>query len=278
MYEPSCMSSEIFELVAQDDARFFVHKDILAHQSQPFKEATSGVWKESTERKILLKDWDAKTVGHLVQFLYTGDYKYPDPSSTEAEHPPVAEEKSVTKSSNELEIRVRTLAPFLECIVGSTPERSDPRMTDSAWLDRVDTSTFDFEETLLTHAKLYTLAHYKSIAALKALAQERLSGILLKLHPLACNLNPHLAMNIVNLATFVYANTDSLSNSAEPLRNILSHFVALNLATLYTNSAAAEIICRGGDFVGDVLGKLCRGRGGQIAPPGTRFINGFNVS
>lgn len=267
------MSSEIFELVAQDGARFFVHKDILAHQSQPFKGATSGGWGESTERKIILPDWDAETIGRLVQFLYTGDYQYADLSLPGVQKSPVVEEQLVPKSPKS---RSTTLASLQECIEGAMPEHAHLRMTDSEWLERVDISTFDFEKILLTHARVYALAHFKSIAALKALAQERLSGILLRLHPLHHNPNPHLAMNIVNLATYVYGNTDSLSNSQEPLRNIISHFVALNFATLQSDPAAAELMCNGGDFVRDFLAKLCKRLGDQIgegpAPPGTQFI------
>lgn len=278
MSGPSCMSSEIFEIVAQDDVRFFVHMDILAHQSEPFKEAISGEWKESTDRKIILQDWDAETVCRLVQFLYTGDYQYVDHSSSDVPLSPVVEEQSL----DEHELPPRALTSLQECIESVMPKRPNPRMTYSAWLESVDISTFNFGETLLAHAKVYALAHFKSIAALKALAQERLSKVLLRIHPLGYNNNRHLAMNIVNLATYVYGNTDSLSSSKEPLRNIISHFVALNFASLQTDSAAAEMMCNGEDFVRDFLAKLCGALGSGVgelpAPSGTRFITRICVS
>ncbi|KAL0639484.1 hypothetical protein Q9L58_001513 [Maublancomyces gigas] len=254
----SCMSSEIFELTAQGDVRYFVHKDILARQSQPFTDATNGVWKESTDRQINLRDWDAKTVGRLVQFLYTGDYKYTTSDTEEVGEQPASVSPAISELSE----------------LGAWPSRAPPRITDGTWLERVDTSTFDFEETLLAHAMVYSLAHYKAITALKALAQERLLRVLVALHPMAGN--PHLATNIVHLATYVYGNTDSLTNSAEPLRNMVTNYVVLNFPAWQAYPAAVEMMCGGGDFVRDVLAKICKQLGSPIglvmATPATRFV------
>lgn len=272
------MSSPIFELVAKDDVTFYVHKDILSHHSQPFNDAISGEWKESDERRILLPDWDATTVGHLVQFLYTGNYNYADPPTSDEAQKPVEPQQSAPKPKLG---RSGTLTPFPACVQGALLEQSCPPITDSVWLERVDTALFDFEEVFLEHAKVCTLAQFKSITPLKALAHARLSRILLKLHPLGRN--PHLATNLVSLATYVYANTDSLTSSEEPLRRIVSQYVALNFATWQEAPAAVQMMCDGGEFVVDVLGKICRRLGGGgvgrgLASPGTRYVVRFSVS
>lgn len=274
------MSSTIFELVAKNDVTFFVHKDILGHHSQPFKDATSGPWTESDDRKILLQDWDAKTVGRLVQFMYTGDYKYPDPSACVEPLTPVKKEEADTTPPPE-PLRSGALTPFSESVHGALHKHGSPSMSDTAWLESVDKATFDFEETFLAHAMIYSLAHYKSIAALEALAHDRLSRTLLQLHPLGCN--PHLPTNIISLATYAYANTDSLTNSEEPLRRTVSQYVAWNLSSWQREPAALEMMCNGGDFVRDVLRKVCRRLEGgvverELAPLGTRFISQFRVS
>lgn len=41
-------------------------------QSEPFKNAITGGWSETTECKLSLHEWDGETVGRLVEFLYTG--------------------------------------------------------------------------------------------------------------------------------------------------------------------------------------------------------------
>lgn len=270
------MSSTIIELVAKNNGRFFVHEGILSHHSQQFKDATSGPWKESQEHKILLQDWDEETVGRLVQFLYTGDYRYPNPSLPEKPRVGVAETEKVP-SAPEVG-RTGALTPFAECVRGAAWEHPGLPMTDASWLDSVNTAEFDFEETFLTHAKVYTLAQYKSIVALKVLAHERLSQTLLRLHPLGRN--PHLAANITSLSTYVYAHTDSLTSSEEPLRRIVSQYVALNFAAWQADPVAEQIMCDGGDFVKDVLRKICRRLGGtgiRLAPALTRYIAWFTV-
>lgn len=274
--QTSYMSSEVFELVAGGGVTFFVHKAILGHHSQPFKEATSGPWCETEEHNIQLSDWDSNTVGRMVQFMYTGDYTYPDPyAPIESE---VSDGGAESLSSTPPEPRRSgALTPFPQCVQGTLHEPAIPPMTDAVWLNCVDTAIFDFEETFLAHAQVYALAQYKSIAALKALAHDRLSRTLLKLHPLGPN--PHLAANILSLATYVYANTDSLTNSEEPLRRLISQYVAHNFATWQKDPAAVEMMCAGGEFVRDVLGKICRRLGGVgRAPPGTRYISRFRVS
>lgn len=267
------MSSEIFELTAQEDVRFFVHKDILARQSQPFADATNGLWVESTKRLINLKDWDAMTVGRLVQFLYTGDYKFTASDIQQDEEQPASESPEVS------ELCAGNIMPPLGPLLGAMPMRPPSRISDSTWLERVDTSTFDFGETLLAHAKVYSLAHYKAITPLKALAQERLSRVLIALHPMGGN--PHLASNIVDLVTYVYENTDSLANSAEPLRNMVSNFVVLNFSVWQAHPAAVEMMCGGGDFVREVLAKICKRLGRpielRVAAPATRYIESFGV-
>lgn len=275
----SYMSSTTIELVAKDNVSFFVHKGILGHNSKPFKDATSGPWAESYEHKILLQDWDEATVGRLVQFLYTGDYRYPGASSSpEKPLTDVGETESVPSAPDGL--RNSPLTPLAECVDGAGWKHHGLPVTYAAWLENVDTTEFNFEETLLAHATVYTLAHYKSIEALKALAHGRLSHTLLKLHPFRHNL--HLAGNIAILASYVYANTDTLTSSQEPMRRIVSQYVALNFEAWQVNPVAEQMMCRGGDFVKDVLQKICRRLGGGVylwglASGGTRYITGLRV-
>lgn len=62
-------------------SRLLVNKEVLAAQPQLFRNAITGVWKESSERKINPEDWDIEAARRLVEFLYTGNYSYPDPES-----------------------------------------------------------------------------------------------------------------------------------------------------------------------------------------------------
>lgn len=276
------MSSEIIELAAGDDTRFFVHRDILVYQSQPFSDALTGEWREATDHRIDMTDWDSETVSRLVQFLYTGDYHYPAPApvSPTPLQPKLADEPVPERTDEPSPLLNRPLTPLEKCVAVAMPPGIDDHVGDPPWLDeKTSPAGLNFKETLLAHAKVYVIAHYKSIAALKALAQRRLSTIILKLHPLRPD--PHLTMNIVDLVIYVYAHTDSLSNSEEPLRKIVSQFVAFNFSTWYTHPEAAGLMGDGGDFVKDVLSKMCRilqGATRNVASAGTQFIKGLRVS
>lgn len=103
---------------------------------------------------------------------------------------------------------------------------------------------------------MYALAHYKSIDRLRKLALKCLVIALSRIHPIEPD--SHLSLDIVDLATYVYTNTDHLSRSEEPLRKLVSQFSAWNLPALETREEVVELIGEGGDFAKDVIAKVCR--------------------
>lgn len=263
------MTSEVFELIAGDDVRFFVNKDILASQSKPFREATTGPWTEVTERKIDLKDWDSDTVARLVEFLYIRDYTYPDPlpltpktASTSGD--PAAGSPSsafvIPPNTNSEPDTSRPMTPPGEWLITTTPQASidsaSGPVSDADRLNQFPPAQHEFDDVLLAHAKVYALAHYKGVDLLRTLACKRLHLVLSRLHPLQPA--SHIAGNIVDFVSYVYANTDTLLNSEEPLRKITAQFVALNLTAFQTEPQAVELVGRGGDFVKDLMSKVCR--------------------
>lgn len=254
------MTSEVFELIADGDVRFFVNKDILGSKSKPFREATTGPWREAAERKIDLKDWDSDTVARLVEFLYIGDYPYPDPrplrpglESSGQDSEPAQPATEDPESDGD---RGRPLTPFGDCMRGSLVPHRDPSLTDSQRLEPFDPAEYDFEDLLLAHARVYALANYKAVDLLRRLALQRLHLALVRLHPVQPA--SHIPMNLVGFASYVYTNTDSLTRSQEPLRKLTSHFIALNMAAFQTEPQAVELVARGGDLVKDLMEKICR--------------------
>lgn len=278
------MTSEVFELIASDDVRFFVHRDILIAQSKPFREATTGPWEEAKERKIHLTDWNSDTVAQLVEYFYTNDYSYPDPihlnpdptPSVNALDPvvPGAEAPAVPPDPG------RPLTPFGEYFRASMPPERAMPLTDSERLQKFDPAQFDFENVLLTHAMLYVLANYKGIEKLQTLALKRLLLVLSRLHPLQPG--SHIARNVAEFAKYVYANTYCHSRSEEPLRKHTSHYIALNMGQFQSVTEGLELMAEGGDFIRDVMPKICRrlrdpepgiSSGGQ----GNRYISNIKV-
>lgn len=283
------IASDVFELTAQGQLRFFVHKDILASQSQPFQNATSGFWKEGSDRRIILEDWDGDTVGRLVEFLYTGDYQYPDPelvslgntsqtvSGEGSRHKPPASLGLRDFSSDPVVDLERPLTPLNRCLRYGL---SDGGVTDPKSLEYFEPSEYDYKEVLLTHAKVYALAHYKSVNLLRSLALKRLLMTLSRISPVQAS--SHIALNVIDLVNYVYAHTDALASTEEPLRRLVSQFAALNFTALHTRDEMAEFIAEGGDFVKDLMAKVCRRlkvveNGPEIDSKTCRFVSNIRV-
>ncbi|KAK7419798.1 hypothetical protein QQX98_003171 [Neonectria punicea] len=61
-------------VVTCDGQEFKVHGVILSAHSKYFATALNGKWKESSEKKIEIKDFDASVVEAMLRFMYSFDY------------------------------------------------------------------------------------------------------------------------------------------------------------------------------------------------------------
>lgn len=256
------ISSEIIELTAENgEKQFHVHKDVLISQSEPFRSAITGGWRETAERKICLDEWDGETVCRLVEFLYTGNYQYPDPvSSSKRDRVRGTTQRQLgaprPKRDEAKTGPNRPLTPLEECLDMCFSQKHDDG-ADWTKLEGFDPQD-DYEDTLLAHAKLYCLAQYKSVGALRTLALRRLFLILLKIDPLAPAPDCRAVLNFIDLVKYVYSNTDSLVASEEPLRKLVSQFAAHNIQALQSRQEMTDLMSDGGDFVNDLMPKICR--------------------
>lgn len=255
------MTSDIFELITDDDTRFYVHSDVLTSQSTPFHLAVTGPWKEATERRILLADWDTDTVSRLVEFLYTGDYAYPNPiplgDSLAPERSIAPKPENTTTGPAEAELDSnRPLTPFSTCLRNHLRPNRAPRVPDVQRLGPFDPAEFDYAAVLLAHARVYVLANYKAVEYLQTLALKRVQLVLSRLQPLITD--SQTTGNVAEFAEYVYANTSQLSVSEEPLRKITSLFIALNMVDFHSEGRAVALMAKGGDLVTDVMAKLRR--------------------
>jgi hypothetical protein len=110
-----------------------------------------------------------------------------------------------------------------------------------------------YAELLLAHAKIYVFAQYHLCSSLQSFALQRLVQVL---QCVDCS-QEHAAGEIALLARFVYDHTHSVSSGEEPLRKIVSHFVASHY-TLLMRSDLEELFSLGGDFTPDVGRKISR--------------------
>ena len=105
----------------------------------------------------------------------------------------------------------------------------------------------------MCHAKLYLLADYSCAQGLKNLCYQRLGTAMLHMS----NFLPDegITENVATLAGLVYANTTQKKRPLEPLRNLISSFVAAYSSEL-DGASMDNLIQEGGDFAVDLMRKL----------------------
>ena len=284
----SPFTAPTFEILAgPEQTRFVAHAGVL-EKSEKLKAVTCGNWKDGSECKIVLEDWDPKTVGRLLEWLYSGDYESPSP----AEAPHFDVESSGTRVS-ETTVPSKQGAD-LPCITPKKIEsargsnrpltslqhiyfdEASPNLarlyaeTFEPWAKRFeqDPSTLNFEATLLAHAKLYALADYMLLPALQAQAFDRLKAVLTVISPCPYTFYPAFRIpianlpvigNLVTLIQYVYANTTRLESKEEPLRELVSTFIVSNYDQFSDDGGLVQTFMeQGGDFHGDVHDKMRR--------------------
>lgn len=106
---------------------------------------------------------------------------------------------------------------------------------------------------LLAHAQVYTFAQYHLVSQLQTFALQRLMQVLMYLD---CT-QPHTVSGILPVMEHVYSNTVELKSHEEPLRKLLSQFVAIHYTDLMTGDFE-ELFGKGEDFTLDVARKIAR--------------------
>jgi hypothetical protein len=185
-------------------------------------------------------EWEESTVKRYLEWIYTGSYSVSECS--EYSETPQAEAGDRTTSEpavqrSQLDIH-RPLTPLSACFV-PLPTTGP----DDASLDKGDFSTVS-----IAHAKLYVLAQYTNTPVLENAALGRLHKILLQTAPIKSS---QIVESIVNLVEYVYANTNALVNSEEPIRRVVSTFCVVRFFELVGQPAFQKLQSEGGDFVVD---------------------------
>lgn len=117
-------------------------------------------------------------------------------------------------------------------------------------------ATHNYRLVFLAHAKVYALAQLQGVRALQNMALQRLSAVLVTIW--SVDHGSHLVQNIVELLDYVYTHTNTPADTEEPMRKVVSQFVALNFPALQSEEAMRTIMKQGGDLVGDLMEKVCR--------------------
>lgn len=247
--------------------------------------------KQASERKIDLGDWDTATVGRLVEFLYLGTYQCPDPTPITRERDSLLLEIRSVLPSLAPEVPPpstdRPLTPVSECLerfMSAPPKRND--VTAVERLAAFDPAQHDYRNVLLAHADVYHIAHFKGFNTLRTMALQHLLDTLSRMDPMTDSSGSHNIGGIVKLARNVYANIGRVENHEQPLRRLVSHFIASNFLVLKSAPDVVTLFSARGDIVMDVMENVFRGparsaplhRKNITPAPLTMFVSGICVS
>ncbi|KAL8752766.1 MAG: hypothetical protein Q9184_005633 [Pyrenodesmia sp. 2 TL-2023] len=287
----SAFSSEVFTIYAgPSQKKFIAHAGVLA-QSPTLRKIVDGGWKESQERTIPLDEWDEKTVQKLLEWLYSGYYTWytqPISPTTLAEGAEDAtanvKPKSCITSLGLKSERMINVSPYTwnkkqslskplyyHMSSGKVPSHpvsilrhgityndssSSKQLLESlkySDVQRALDSSCATLATLLDDAKLYVLAQYLQLGSLKRLAFLNVQHVFSELSKGDTDrLGAHVTARFIEYIRYVYASTDSLTNSMEPLRKLTAAAVVAHLHALQAPSFD-DLMRQGGDFAVDVM-------------------------
>ena len=226
---------------------YLVHSSLITSNSKTIRAMCEGDWAESHSQEVDWSGWEECTVKHYLDWIYTGSYSVSE-YSEDCDTAPTEEEIETSPEpsvQNSLFDTIRPLTPLSVCFTFLPAEAP------------YDTSQHDgdFSAISMAHAKIYVLAQYTNTPALENDALKRLHKLLVQLPP---SKDLHIIESVVNLVQYVYANTNALVNSEEPMRRVISTFCAVRFFELLGQPAFQKLQYEGGDFMVDFWEKAGR--------------------
>ena len=122
---------------------------------------------------------------------------------------------------------------------------------------KLDISVCDFGPILTRHAEVYALANYALLQDLKDLAYQRLGTTLLFLQ--SRRLDEAVTVHVADLARCVYDKTDDSSANPDPMRHLVSSFIAMNMSqSRFVGAEIDSLMSEGGPCAVDISKNLCK--------------------
>ena len=243
---------------------FIAHASVL-EQSDNLKAVIHGKWKDSLERKIVLADWDAASVGRMLQWLYTGDYKAPNPTLPDSYEMPAKrhlrfwDDWAAISPTKWPKRTSELLLARLTSTKLSPPAKYTEAQTFESWMQRAGDARYDmdYEYTLMAHAKLYVLANYMLLPGLQAFTFERLRKLLSTINPI--KKDKPVIPNLIQFIEYVHVSTTRPDVGEEPLQELTTTFIALNFSQFNDGGEKVQrLMNQYRDFAEDVLDKVRR--------------------
>ncbi|KAL8645805.1 MAG: hypothetical protein Q9210_006506 [Variospora velana] len=290
------LASQIFTVYAGPKQKeLSAHAGILI-KSPALRKIVEGGWKDSQERVVKLEDHDFVTVSQMLEWLYCGYYSWgraclPNEPPTESTCSN-GHEKLYLASQALDGSRLVTLSPLTSMgnqqlqtnnnltalsrpsdILGHglpgksrTPLQKVTNHHKAGGIDSAIRFATRSGCVLLQDAKLYILAQYLQLSHLKDLTFRSIQEVLSDTMSEGQETDAALRANVVTLIRFVYDHTDSLTNSVEPLRRLVTSFVAVHYKAV-KGWEFDLLISEGEDFPVDLMAMMEVAAIAQISKP-----------
>jgi hypothetical protein len=251
--------------------------------------------KDSQENRTRLSNVDWDTFTRFAEFIYGGDYNAPKvcvvlgdaevekpraeidspkagagypfgrPAQTEDPFDKAQEEdaepewlsgwtskkKRLTRGGRiPIQKQLPPLATLADFLLPANNSLFFPKIGDTK--SRNDALMCDFTEAFC-HVRLYAFAEHYQVKSLKNLALRKLHKALMDtiFHSLRVS-------ELVQLLKLAYQSTPDLSPREEPLRDLLTYYVAWNFEALAPMKDLQSLLEAGGTSVNDICQKVCR--------------------
>ncbi|KAI1641133.1 hypothetical protein F4809DRAFT_658985 [Biscogniauxia mediterranea] len=243
-------------LVGPDKKAFMMHADLVAHLSKPLAVLINGKMKEAREGYAELPEVDERTFVRFCQFAYTGDYKVPAPTSSELADTPSTFIPNTWFQPNTqmgkpcVPSPARSMTSLLwDSFKGRTYTVPNPQPPPKEALQS-GTPPVTTLEVFLSHARVYVLADYYDIERLRILSVK-------KLHKsLASSLSPKTPDCITPLVKYCFENTVDKCDAKDPLRELVTGYMACKIDQLWKNDAFQDLVGSSGELSKALVGAL----------------------
>ncbi|KAL8676184.1 MAG: hypothetical protein Q9224_007314, partial [Gallowayella concinna] len=247
----SAFTSPVFCIYAgSNKQQFSAHAQLLA-KSATLRKIVQGEWKDSNDRMINLKEWDSRTVQQLLEWLYTGQYNWT--TVEKVDHINNNPDLNDPATHAHAETHPNQVTPDHGDEMHEVELSSDTNSHRPASPQSIQAYGCEAARatgcTLMLHAKVYVLAQYLQLDEFKQQAFHNIEAVLSSVQDLKDK--PLLLTKIVDLIRYIYNSTDSLINSNEPLRELVSTFAA-DWFRAFDGSYIDSLLAEGGDFVVDL--------------------------
>ncbi|KAI0012374.1 hypothetical protein F4779DRAFT_62692 [Xylariaceae sp. FL0662B] len=266
-------------LVGADKKEFMMHAELLAHISEPLNALINNNMKESRDGVAEWPEVDEKTFVCFCQFAYTGDYNEPAPELFPAtkDNPQdapdcgyrlVSEKKKESEPEPEPAPAPELAYHWEEQYAGYAPSSAQTHRCNRLWdrftefnyvvpkpprlaIEPPSNSQMTHTEVFLAHARLYVLADYYDIDALKILTIRKLHRCLVNF-----NLIKEKVDDIAALVEYSYRNTVDKGVHGDELRALLTRYIACKIETMWTSPYFQELLERLAELSKAIIGQM----------------------